>query len=86
MFNRVLSKFREFHKLLRPAPADAERNIHFVLRVSDLETNYTMTYDSNADPFDESNCTQGGDALRCTRTPNRLGSATNVSYNRSENG
>ena len=68
---RVQSKFREFYKLLRPAPADEQRKIHFVLQVSDPETSYTMTYDSNAEPFDELNCRKGGESLEIYPDPRR---------------
>lgn len=60
---RVESKFREFCKLLRPAPADEQRKIDFVLHVSDGDADYKLRYDSNAEPFDELTITKGGGAF-----------------------
>jgi hypothetical protein len=66
---RVQSKFREFHKLLRPALDDDTRNIHFVWQIRDDTTNYRMVYDPKAEPFYELNCTKGGDELEIYPDP-----------------
>jgi hypothetical protein len=61
--DRVQSKFREFHKLLRPALADETRNIHFEWQIKDNRTDYRMVYDPTAEPFDELDCTTKGDTF-----------------------
>jgi hypothetical protein len=60
---RVKAKFREYHKLLRPAPKDEERTIDFDWEITIAGASYKMRFVPTAQPFHELSCTDGEESL-----------------------